>query len=311
MLPLPAPPALLQAPPPGEAELLEAFDWGNPLPEAPALRGTAALDHAWLRAAATFDPAQGPPPSPFRTGPGQREAVALAELWKAPRSAWPARLATLPLQRSGTALALWRWGRLQARSGAMTPRVRRLWEDRLLGPGPVLVRGYALRHALCWALAEADEPRLVQVRRLAGPGAGDLMPAFQGLFMRLGAPAPTVRLWSLPGLAQADLPLDQLGPRRIWIHPAEDGPLPEPPAGSAWIIPSATGPLDPREASLDGPALEEARALADRLAQAGRTAHYAPSRAALEALGILWFPAQVDLDAQGRVTRIRMGDAAW
>ena len=315
MIPFPSqePPRLLrsepQAPPAAEVDLMEAYDWGRALPPAPALRGQAALDLRWLRAAATFDPATGPPESPFTGGVAQKEARALAALLKAPRADHATRLGSLTLQRSGTALALWRWGQQQVRQGAFPPALQHLWEDRLLTAGPPMVRGFALRHALCWALARKDEARLVRVRQLAGPDSG-VFKGLQSLFGLLGGPSPVLRFWRLPDLASEDRRLDELGARRIWICPDEEGALPPLPPDAVWIVPSASGAMDERDASLSGPPEEEAKALAARLRQAGRSAHFAASRPPLERLGLLWFPILIDLDAQGNLTSIRMGDAA-
>ena len=59
-----------------EAALLEAFDWGRPLPPANG-KGPAALRYQWLLAAATYDPARGLPANPFATGAAYQEAAAL------------------------------------------------------------------------------------------------------------------------------------------------------------------------------------------------------------------------------------------
>lgn len=96
----------------------------------------------------------------------------------------------------------------------------------------------------------------------------------------------------------------------MWICPASEGPLPDLPPRVAWVIPSAEAGLDARGASLPDNLLEEGRALAARLQATGRTARFAPSRPAFEALGLVWFPILIDLDAQGTVRTIRMGDAA-
>jgi hypothetical protein len=293
-----------------EAALLEAFDWGRPLPPAPKLKGTAAVKYQWSRAAATFDPAQGLPVSPFATGQGRREAEAFRRLLQAPKDEIPGALKALPLRETGTALGLWRWGQLQVRTGAFDASLRRMWEDRLLTAGPALTRGYALRHALCWALAEQDEGRFAAVRMKANPEAEDTLKGFQRLFGLLGGPSPVLRLWSLPELDYRDLRLDQLGALRVWIRPAEDGPLPDIPAGTAWIIPSDSGSLDEREASLSEALLAEGQALAARLRTAGRSARFAPSRPAFERLGLAWFPILIELDAKGDIKAIRMGDAA-
>jgi hypothetical protein len=293
-----------------ENALLDAFDLGAPLPTTPALTGAAALPYQWLRAAATFDPAQDLPDSPFATGPERQEAEALRRLLKLPQDRLRGALKALSLRESGTALALWRWGQLKVRTRAFDAPTRRLWEDRLLAAGPALTRGFALRHALCWALAEQDEGRFTAVRAQTHQDAEDTLKGFQRLFGLLGGPAPILRLWFLPELEYRDLFLGRMGATRVWIRPAEDGPLPNIPAGTAWILPSATGSLDEREASLSEALLTEGQALAARLRSAGRSAFFAPSRPAFERLGLVWFPILIELDDQGAIRAIRMGDAA-
>jgi hypothetical protein len=309
----PPPPAIVEAGPTSqEAEnaLLDAFDLGGFLPAAPALTGAGALPYQWLRAAASFDPSQGLPDNPFATGREHQEAEALRRLLKLPKERLLGALKALPLRESGTALALWRWGQRSVRAGAFDAPTRRLWEDRLLGAGPVLTRGYALRHALCWALAERDVARFSTVKARSDEDAADLVAGFQRLFGLLGGPSPVLRFWTLPGLDYRDLSLDQLGAQRVWIRPAEAGPLPQLPTGTAWIIPSATGSLDEREASLTGASLKEGEALASRLRTEGRTAWFAPSRGAFVQIGLAWFPILLDLDTRGYLQSIRMGDAA-
>jgi hypothetical protein len=95
----------------------------------------------------------------------------------------------------------------------------------------------------------------------------------------------------------------------VWICPAGDT-LPDLPPDVAWIIPSAWAELDERGASLTESVAQEAAGLAARLRAASRTARFAPSRTAFETLGLSWFPVLVELDAQGNVRAIRMGDAA-
>jgi hypothetical protein len=219
-------------------------------------------------------------------------------------------LQALTLRHTGTALALWRWGQAQVRGQAFSTSLRQAWEDRLLGAGPALTRSYALRHALCWALAERDEARLLALRTQTHGEAEGLMKTFQRLFALLGAPSPVLRLWALPQLEYQDLALDRLQAAHIWICPVEEGALPPLPSGTAWIIPSATGDLDERDASLSGAVLTEGQALAARLQAANRQAHFAPSRTAFEALGLAWFPILIELDTAGNIRTIRMGDAA-
>jgi hypothetical protein len=229
---------------------------------------------------------------------------------KTPGNHLASRLAALPLRQPGTALALWRWGKAQVREGHFTPAVRRAWEDRLLAKGPGLTRGYALRHALCWALADQDEARFAALKGRADEAAEPVVARFQRLFGLLGGPSPILRFWTLPGQDYQDLRLDQLGARRLWILPAGEGPLPDLPADVAWIIPSLDAGMDDRSASLPAGLVAEARALSTRLKAAGRTARFVPSRAAFESLGLAWFPILLELEDQGNIKTIRMGDAA-
>ncbi|WP_306589957.1 hypothetical protein [Geothrix sp. 21YS21S-4] len=290
-----------------ELRFLEAYDWEQPLPEAP--KGPRHASLQWLRVAAAFDPEAGLPPDPFPSGAAHREAGALRMLLAAGKEEWAGRLATQPLRQSGTALALWRWGQRQVRNGRFPADMRRLWEDRLLAAGPALTRGYALRHALCWALAERDEARFAAIKDRAPAGSEAVVGGFQRLFGLLDAPSPDLRLWDLAGLDYADLRLDQLGAARVWICPADDA-LPDLPPDVAWIIPSAGADLDERGASLTEGVAQEAAGLAARLRAAGKSARFAPSRVAFETLGLSWFPILIELDSRGNVRSIRMGDAA-
>ncbi|WP_243324351.1 hypothetical protein [Geothrix sp. SG200] len=310
--PPPTPPAEVRPAPPTAAQLqdqaLDAYDWGRPLPAAP--RGPGAAAYRWLQAAATFDPLAAPPADPFPPGAARREAEALRALMQAPQARLAKNLTALPLRQAGTALALWRWGKAQVREGRFTPAIRQVWEDRLLAKGPALTRGYALRHALCWALADQDETRLAALKARAEEPAEPILSQFQRLFGMLGGPSPVLRLWTLPGQEYQDLRLDQLGARRIWIYPAGEGPWPELPADVAWVIPSLEAGMDERSASIPEGLAAEVHALSARLRAAGRTAHYVPSRAAFEVLGLAWFPILIDLDEQGNIRTVRMGDAA-
>lgn len=310
--PPPTPPAEVRPAPPTAATLLDqaldAYDWGRPLPAAP--KGPGAAAHRWLQAAATFDPLKEAPADPFPTGASRREAEALRALLKAPQGQVAPRLAALPLRQAGTALALWRWGQAQVREGRFSPALRRTWEDRLLAKGPGLTRGYALRHALCWALAEQDEARFAAIKARADEAAAPVVSHFQRLFGLLGGRSPVLRLWNLPGLDYQDLRLDELGAPRLWILPADAETLPDLPADVAWIIPSLDAGQDDRSASIPGGLAAEARSLSDRLRAAGRSARFVPSRAAFEDLGMAWFPILIELDGQGNLRSVRMGDAA-
>jgi hypothetical protein len=311
--PQPSPPAIVSpAPTSQDAEnaLLEAFDWGQPPPAVPKLKGPSAVRYRWLQAAASFDPAHGLPADPFMPGRERKEAEALRHLLKVPKDQVGSALKALSLRESGTALALWRWGQVQVRTGRFDAALRQSWEDCLLAAGPALTRGYALRHALCWALADQDEGRFSALRSSAGPASEAIQKSFQRLFGLLGGPSPVLRLWALPTLEYRDLRLDQLSGSRIWICPPEERALPDIPANTGWIIPSATGSGDEREAILSGPVLTEGQSLAERLRVARRTAFFAPSRTAFESLGLAWFPILIELDGQGAIQAIRMGDAA-
>ena len=312
MLP-PSPPPVVQTlpvpQPDAVARLLEAYDWGRPLPEAPELKGDAARQYRWLRAAATFAPGT-LPADPFPAGPDHQEAEALRGLLRPSPQDVARGLAALPLRQPGTALALWRWGKLQVRRGAFGRDLRRTWEDRLLAEGPILTRGYALRHALCWALAEHDEVRFAALKAKSAAWDQETFAGFQRLFGLLGGPSPTLRLWPLPGLGYQDLRLDQLGASRVWVLPADPGPLPALPPDVAWIIPDGNGEQDPRATDLAPGPQRAAEALAARLKAAGRRAWFAPSREDMERLGLAWFPILITLDPQGNLKDIRMGDAA-
>ena len=312
MLPPSPPPAVQTLPiphPDAEARLLEAYDWGHPLPKAPDLKGAAALRYRWLRAAATFPPGS-MPADPFPPGPDHQEAEALRALLSPAPQDVARGLAALPLRQPGTALALWRWGKRQVRRGVFGPDLRHAWEDRLLDAGPALTRSYALRHALCWALADHDEVRFATLKARTASWAAETSAGFQRLFGLLGSPSPTLRLWSLPGLGYQDLRLDQLGARRIWVFPAGPGALPPLPPGVAWIIPDGTGNQEARSADLAPGPRREGEALATRLKAAGRQAWFAPSREDMERLGLAWFPILITLDDRGNLKDIRMGDAA-
>jgi hypothetical protein len=156
-------------------------------------------------------------------------------------------------------------------------------------------------------LAEQDEGRFTDIRTMADPSSEDIVNDFQRLFGMLGGPLPSLRLWSLPSLDYRDLTFSSA--TRIWIYPLEEGSLPVVPDGTLWIIPSITGDQDERSATLDGNIQKEGKALADRLQSEGRQAWFAPSREAMGRLGLVWFPALLELDAKGNLTQIRMGDA--
>lgn len=314
-------PPVLQAPPPRAADaqapkaplplaqaedlVLMAFDEGRALPQPAVAPGDrAAL--AWLRANA----GGGSPRNPFPAGsPHHREAEAWIAFLKAPAAEQAAGLLQVRLELAGTQLGLWRWGQAATFKGRLDPAGRRAFEDRLADSPASALRAYALRHALCFAVAERDEGRFLQLRQRYDFIEGDLFRTYQRLFSLLDGPAPVIRLHSLPDLAYRDLALSDLGASRIWMMPAADR-LEALPPDVAWIIPSRHGAQDHREARLEGEAGAEARDLTARLGAAGRRAWFAASRRPFEVFGLVHFPILIELDGERRIRRILMGDAA-
>jgi hypothetical protein len=184
------------------------------------------------------------------------------------------------------------------------------WEDRLLAKdGPLLTRGYALRHALCFALAEADENRFASLKAHASNDLQSLFQSFQRAFALLGGPAPSLRLWKLPGLDAVEGPFSELGAKSFWIYP-DSGATPHLPTGTLWIVPTKEGLHRIKETYLDSISLKEGQALSERLKREGVTAYLAPSREAMEAYALCFFPILIHMDEKGMVRQILMGDAA-
>jgi len=315
----PAPPALqapapkpkpLAAPTRQEAEdaLLQAWDEGAPLPR-PAVRPKDRAAVAWLRA----NLARGPgklPTNPFPAGTAEAaEAQAWLAFLKAAGETQAAQLKELPLRLAGTQAGLWRWGQAATLAGRLAPAQRRIFEDRLASSPTPGLRSLGLRHALCFALAERDEARFAALRDTYAFIEGELIEPFQRLFSLLGGPSPRFRLHGLPGLQYQDLDLADLGGRRIWMMPAQAA-LPVLPEGVAWIIPSMQGAQSYREADLGPGAKAEAEAVAGRLQTANRRAWFAAGRDQFQGLGLQFFPILIELDPEGRIQAIRMGDAA-
>jgi len=263
---------------------LREGDRALPLPLV-ASRDRAALK--WLAAAAN----QVQPANPFPEGsPSWKEAEGVRRFLQTPKARWGQGLAALRLTESGSYLSLWRWGQPRARAGSLERPLRHLWEDRLLEQGsPGVVRSLSLRHAFCFALAEGDTERFASL---------------------LGAPAPVVHLWTLPALESVDLPLSALGGARLRFEMDPGQGLPAFPAGTIWIVPTLEGRQPDASTYLEGDSLEEAKRLIPRLKAAGRTAFLAPSRGVFEAYALMYFPLQIDVDGQGNIQRIIMGDAA-
>lgn len=306
------PPADVQQPPkvtPLEVALLalqEAYDLdAEPGPE-PLLRPEDRPAYRWMRACMREDL----PGNPFPMGgPAFVEAEALRAFLALPPDKALEALPGLKMREAGSPFALWRWGQRLARKGILAGASRRAFENKVLASPGTLSQGYALRHALCHALAEGDETRLGALRARVPQGQEDVFTSFQAAFGLLGARLPVLRLWTLPGAAAEEVELGREG-GALWICPYQGPGLPALPTGTTWIIPTRQGEQDEREPQLRGHAIEEARALGGLLETANRTARLAASRGPFERLGLVHFPILITFDGQGRVQRIRMGDAA-
>jgi hypothetical protein len=296
--------------PEAEMQYLQAWD-SRSGSEAIAVPAVARKDQPamkWLVAAAT----QALPVNPFpKGGQAWREGESMRHLLQAPTERWLEELKSLSLTLSGSHLALWRWGQARVREGRMDNSLRRQWEDRLLaGSVPRVVRDSALRHALCFALDEADGVRFAQLKDRLEDAFPDLFPSFQNAFALLGSPAPVMHLWRLPGLESVDLPLSKLGGTKVRMETDPGVGLPPLAPDTVWVVPTLEGAQPEASSYLEGSSLEEANQLIPRLESAKRTAYLAPVRSVFEAYALMYFPLQIDLDAQGQILRIRMGDAA-
>lgn len=292
------------------ARLLDEYDLkgeGAALSSPPVQPGDAAA-LKWLREALTRDL----PDDPFPKGSAAHgEAEALRILVQAGAIGAEARLARLTLNEVGTQLALWRWGRRLERAERLPAAVRLAWEDALLGaPSPTLATGFALRHALCFALAAGDLERFGRLKAAHARDAADTVLDFQRLFGLIGTAGPGLHLWSLPGLRPSQVQLKDLGGERIWIRPAEPDLPAILPAGVAWIIPSTAGSLEEAAAALDDASQKEAQQLARMFTTPGQNIWFAPSRADFEAYGLTVFPMLIRIDFRGCITSIQMGEAA-
>lgn len=307
---LPLLPLVVHAAPPvplvdATSRLLEAFDYGLP-PESlprPLVKPKDRPALAWLRAAL----AEALPTNPFTKGSRSfREAGAVRTLLAADSTSFVSNLAPLKPSLAGSHAALWRSGQARARKGEFSVTQRHVWENLLARPeSPLVIRGLALRHALCFALAEGDEARLMSLKSAHGDEIPDFFQTFQRAFALLGGPAPRFYLWSLPELESQDLSLSRLG-SRVFISPIE---LPAPP-DAMWIIPAPTTNHPTNLSVLDGESLKEATQVAQQVRTLGRKALLAPSRPPLEALALVYFPIDIRFDTTGMIQSIRMGDAA-
>ncbi|MBL0314198.1 MAG: hypothetical protein IPP78_16175 [Holophagaceae bacterium] len=218
---LPLAPFILQAAPPvsleeATSQMLDAFDDGCPpaaLPR-PSVIAKERPSLAWLRVALSEPQPQNPFPKAHRS---HAEAERTRALLAATPDRYSALLATVQPGLAGSFAALWRWGQARARGGEFSVAQRHGWEDLLADPkSPMVVRGWALRHALCFALAEGDETRLAALKTTFALDLPDFFQTFQRAFALLGGPAPRFYAWTLPELKPLDLSLSRLG-FRVYI----------------------------------------------------------------------------------------------
>ena len=185
-------PLILQAAPPrvsmeeAQTRILESYDQDPSLQRLPALvlRAKDRPAQDWLLGALKDKC----PRIPFPKGSeAYREASRLHDLLDASPGERPARLRALTLNLAGTQAALWRWGQALAQGGELPPALRQEWEDRLLQEqcAPV-IRGWAMRHAFCFALTEADEARFDTLKATCVGEVPDLVRQFQRAFALLG-----------------------------------------------------------------------------------------------------------------------------
>jgi hypothetical protein len=314
LLPLPFLSILALAAPPAvpldEAAhlILQAYD-ENPALESlpsPAVKPQDRLGRDWLLAALREDAPKNPFPA---GGKAHREAEAFRHLLEATSDQRPTLVRKQPLALPGTQAGLWRWGKAAARRGEMSTPLRQAWEDRLLAKGIApIIRGWALRHAFCFALAKADEARFTQLKEACEAEAPELAQSFQKAFALLGGPPPRVYLWSLPDLEALDIPLSRLG-HCLAITPLEPD-TPHPPIGCTWIIPCMTSNQPVGQSALQDASLEEGRRIAEQVRSLNRAAYLAPSREPFLSQALAYFPIEIRLNDKGLIESIRMGDAA-
>lgn len=286
--------------------ILSAYDAGEMGVPEWTLEGPDAHEARWLMSS-LHDRL---PANPFQKGSrAHQEAEEVRELLQAAPDKAQKILKALNPVSAGSHAALWHWGRAIAVN--MPKPFRHQWENLLLSPaGNAITRGWALRHALCYALAEGDEMRYSKLREWFAEDGEPLFKAFQRAFSLLGGPAPRYFLWSLPGLLAQDLPLQRLG-QNIWISPVELPPSARE-SGFLWIIPALRSNLAREEATLDVASRQEGEVIAkqmEALKWKGQTL-FAPSRAPFEESAFVFFPVVILLDKQGHVRQIIMGDAA-
>jgi hypothetical protein len=286
-----------------EYQALEAFDHDTvrAMPTLPPGREDDMAKLQWLQSAAALPI----PVSVFRKGsPESLEADALLRFIGMDRVPPELDIEKVPLALTGSQLALWRHGRVSIREGRWDSKIRISWENRLIeAKTHPIIRGLALRHALCWALADGDEKRFAELKySKAGEDMPSIVTLFQKAFALLGGPLAPLRLWDT---SLEELPAEQAAFGRIWISPAAD--LPPPDHSATWIY-----PILGQAGFESGPALAWMSAAEELLkdnALAGYSVFFAPSQDELEMLGMALFPVLMELDQNGDVASVKMGDA--
>ncbi|MDR2696983.1 MAG: hypothetical protein LBB40_00730, partial [Holophagales bacterium] len=172
-----------------EYEILDAFDYGVSI-DLPRLSHKRALDQAklqWLHSAVNLSL----PVSAFAANSSEgKEAAGIIKFLNTEVMPTKRILNKIILRLSGSQMALWRFGQANVRNGKWDSIARLCWEDRLLDRSVhPIIRGFALRHALCWALAENDEKRFADLKNARiGEDAPSIFSLFQKTFASLGGP---------------------------------------------------------------------------------------------------------------------------
>ena len=286
-----------------EYQILEAFDYGAAI-ELPKLPSDRAADQAviqWLHSAVSLSI----PISTFAADSlEQSEAAEIIRFLNTAAVPPVSAFNELSLRLSGSQLALWRFGQASARSGKWGASVRRSWENRLMDSSiHPMIRGFAVRHALCWALAENDEARLADLKNSKiGEDAPLIFSLFQKTFASLDNPLTALRLWTSSFSEVSDAGALGAG---LWICPDPDMPPPSP--VSVWIIPILGSPL--KEGADNSQWKTSAEQFLKTPVFSDYKVFFAPFQKDLDLLGIALFPVLIEQDSVGNVKSIRMGDA--
>ena len=112
------------------------------------------------------------------------------------------------------------------------------------------------------------------------------------------------------GLGTTELVLAERPGIRVRVQPAEGGTLTVPAGADLWIVPSRRGDQSVEDPFLRDAELREGQAIAERFKQAGLKGFLAASRQPFEERALVYFPVELQVDAEGCIASIRMGDAA-